>query len=298
MITAPDFSEQIHVWLSSLDFQCALNQSENETFSNLQVSKNGHLVLELKLVDIKAWDIGKAVIELNLYKIRQSELRKNGVHSVTLWEDLWTKKEDIVKSRISSLLGISQTIPARLTKVTRIDKVTSINFLKNNHLQGSVSSKYQFGLYLPKQYFRILPADFHLDITSDNLLVAVATFSRPRIFPRADKPFRSYELIRFSNLLDMTVVGGINKLLSAFCKEVNPDDIMTYVDLEWSDGKGYNKLGFEEISEKPPIIFMLDTQSNERFSLRNSNEDDHLIEIFNAGSLKFVKTIEKQSSGS
>jgi len=292
--TAPDFTEQIRSWLLSIDFQCERVQSDIETFARLQVSKDRHLILELKIVSVKNWNFENSYEELNLNKIRQTELRRNGIHSVTIWEDLWIKKENIIKSRISSLIGISHRIPARLTKAVRIDKETASNFLETNHLQGSVLSKYQFGLYLPKQYFRVLPADYRSDGSEENLLVAVATFSRPRIFPRPGEPFRSYELIRFSNLLDITVVGGMDKLLNAFKKDVNPDDIMTYVDLEWSDGKSYAKLEFEEISEKPPISFMLDTQSNDRFSLRNAMNGDHFIRIFNSGSLKFVKTFEKK----
>ena len=294
MNTAPDFTEQIRSWLLSIHFQCELIQPGIETFAILQISKDGHLILELKLIDVKNWNFERSYEELNIYKVRQAELRRSGIHSVTIWEDLWAKKGNIIKSRIGSLLGNLYRIPARLTKAVRIDKAIASNFLETNHLQGSVLSKYQFGLYLPKQYFRVLPADYQYNVSEENLLVAVATFSRPRIFPRAGEQFRSYELIRFSNLLDMTVVGGLDKLLNAFKKDVNPDDIMTYVDLEWSDGKGYTKLGFEEISEKPPISFMLDTQSNDRFSLRNAADDRDFIRIFNAGSLKFVKTFQKK----
>jgi len=293
-----DFPRQISSWLLSIGFDCEPDKSAQETFWKVQVKKSGRLLLELKLIEPESWDDETSITEVHSYKIRQSGLRKSGVHSVLLWQDHWESRREIVKSRIQSLLGISHRIPARLTKVFRIDKMTAHAFLEKNHLQGHVLSKFQFGLYLPKQYFRVLPADYQLDIEAEHLLVAVATFSRPRLFPREDKPFRSYELIRFANTLDITVVGGLNKLLSAFSKEIKPDDIMTYVDLEWSDGEGYAKLGFEEISEKPPIAFMLDTQTNERFSLRNSGDNEHLVKITNGGSLKFVKTIEKKSYGS
>ena len=100
MNTAPDFTEQIRSWLLSIHFQCELIQPGIETFARLQISKDGHLILELKLIDVKNWNFERSYEELNIYKVRQAELRRSGIHSVTIWEDLWAKKGNIIKSRI------------------------------------------------------------------------------------------------------------------------------------------------------------------------------------------------------
>ena len=288
------FSEQLYSWLSSIGFECKLNQKPAEIFPVIEVWKNGSLTLEIKLVDINSWNEGHAADELKIYAAKQVELRSNRIFSVILWEDLWKKNEEIVKSRLKSILGISIRIPARLTYSVRIDKATASEFLTKNHLQGSVLSKYRFGLYLPVKYFRVLPSDYQINDASKDMLVAVATFSYARIFNHDEKPFRSCELIRFASLLNTTVVGGMDKLLNTFIREIKPDDIMTYVDLEWSDGASYHRLGFEEISEKPPISFLLDTQTNERFPIRKDVLIDNTIEICNAGSRKFVKIVEQK----
>lgn len=290
----PSFSDQISTWLFSIGYKNIEYKFREENFTVLDIHKNDRLLLQLKLVDIDSWNKYDVTHELELYAKKQSELRLNGVNSVILWEDQWQSKADIIKSRLLSFLGISVRIPGRLTYVTRIDKAESAKFLKKNHLQGVTSSKYQFGLYLPIKYFRVLPADFQLDNSGRDLLVAVATFSYVRIFIHGEKPFRSFELIRFSSLINTTVVGGMNKLLSAFSKEMHPDDIMTYIDLEWSDGTSYRKLGFEEISRKPPVSFWLDTETNERFPFRNETSDRQMIKICNAGSLKFVKVTKPE----
>ena len=68
--------------------------------------------------------------------------------------------------------------------------------------------------------------------------MAVATFSGGRTLKFGDrKNQRSYELIRFATLKEFVVIGGFDKLLKAFCKEHQPDDIMTYADRDWSDEK-------------------------------------------------------------
>ena len=146
---------------------------------------------------------------------------------VTVWEDLWRTKQPIVKSRIAALLGISERIPARLTEVRRLDRPTTLTFLQENHLQDAVLSKFKYGLFLPKKHYRVLQ--------NDELLVAVAAFARPRHFVRGELPYHSYELVRFANLLNTTVVGGLDKLLSHFIKQHQPDDLMTYADLDRKD---------------------------------------------------------------
>ncbi|WP_025761637.1 hypothetical protein [Dyadobacter tibetensis] len=226
-----------------------------------------------------------------LFRIRQS-----GQSAVLIWEDQWLYNSWIIQSRILALMGISHRVPARLTKARRIDKAMARKFLEDHHLQGSTVSKYQFGLFLPESYFRVLPDNWK-DLTSglSELILAVATFSHVRVFNRANKPHRSFELIRFANLMEFTIVGGLGKLLKAFQRDVGCDDIMTYADLDWSDGKSYLALGFEPHAQTPPMAFDLVPESGKR-RLRLADNTDTKGEVeeegvvWNAGSLKLVKS--------
>ncbi len=218
---------------------------------------------------------------------------------VILWEDQWYSKQKIVQSRIKALLGISERIPARLSRVRRLDRPTTLHFLRENHLQDTVVSKYKYGLFLPEKHFRVLANP----PKADELLVAVATFARPRVFERAGEPHRSYELVRFANLLNTTVVGGLDKLLSHFVKEHQPDDLMTYADLEWSNGRSYQKLGFEPQGDTPPQDFWIDPATMERYyphrlpdGITSENARERgFVKIKNAGSRKFVKNFHPQT---
>ena len=253
--------------------------------------------LQIALISLDDWTSNaEKLTALLAYHKKQQDLRNEGFNSVILWEDVWRSKIDIVKSRIASLLGISKTIPARLTRAGRVDKKLAHEFLDRNHMQGNPSSKFRYGLFLPRRYFRVLPDGFPSpSLDSTDLLVAVATFSAPRIFSHDDRPHRSYELIRFANLLDITVVGGFDKLIKYFINDIKPDDIMTYADLEWSDGMSYQKLGFHYVSDKEPMEIFLDTNTLTRSSLKNGSPDDiNLVKVVNAGSRKFVKTVSKE----
>lgn len=121
-------------------------------------------------------------------------------------------------------------------------------------------------------------------------LVAVASFSSLKTYWRTQKPCRSAELIRFCNLLNCTVVGGLDKLLKTFIEETNPDDLMTYADRDWSDGRSYQRLGFELIEQTHPQTFWVDSQTFERHKHPHSTND--LVKIYNAGNLKFLKKIK------
>ncbi len=284
-----NFISEIFLWLRShLHFEIEIKSEQKLGYHTLTIQEatNNSLCLILRPIENKI----NAAIENEISDLLESH-RKEGERVVIIWEDLWHTKPAIIQSRIGALLGMSERIPGRLTKARRIDKITASSFLTQQHLQGPTTSKYQFGLYLPNKYFRILNPTLKNKIEElEELLVAVGTFSHVRVFNKTDKPFRSYELIRFANRLNTTVVGGLNKLLTAFSKEIKPDDIMTYADLDWSNGASYRKLGFEEISKLSPITFIIDSNSKQRRLSKledNNSETDPMVK--NSGSIKFVR---------
>ena len=61
---------------------------------------------------------------------------------------------------------------------------------------------------------------------------------------------------------------------------------MTYIDLDWSDGQKFLKVGFELDSIKDSVYFNLNPTSN----LRDFSEVSS--EIFNMGSIKSILKID------
>ena len=49
-------------------------------------------------------------------------------------------------------------------------------------------------------------------------------------------------------------------MLKAFILDQKPDDIMSYADLEWSEGRVYEQLGFVLEGRKDPVLFEIDEQ--------------------------------------
>ncbi len=277
-----------------MGFQCSRQTPLAGYFNVLHVHGEQRILLTLVLVDFDTWANTSAPTHWSeCIQFVESE-RAAGRNCILIWEDFWVKKREIVQSRLLALLGRAHRIPARLTVAKRIDKAAADAFLEQNHLNGAVMAKYKYGLFLPARYFRVLSSAL-IPPASNELLVAVATFSFPRIFNKDTQPLRSHELIRFASLVDTNVVGGLDKLLQAFIRDKMPGDIMTYADLEWSAGKSYEKLGFEEIIRTAPEDIYLDPINMER-SNQNAFEAPHLLNIRNMGSIKFVKTITPTST--
>lgn len=137
-------------------------------------------------------------------------------------DEEWNTKKDIVKSRISSILGVSQfKIYARKCIVREIPFPRE--FLNSNHIQGIGS-----------------PTSINLGLFYKNNLISVMTFSSARFTDKYE-----YELVRFCSVVFHSVVGGASKLFKYFVKNYSPKSVISYSDKRWSLGKLYQTLGFE-----------------------------------------------------
>jgi hypothetical protein len=192
--------------------------------------------------------------------------------SILIYEDQWCHKPEIIKSRIKALLGLTEGIHGRKTKAQRIDQATAKAFLEIHHLQGAIAGKFRYGLY------------------AKDTLVAVACFAAGRNVPKIGPNYRSYELIRYATSCDKHVVGGLDKLLNAFVKENNPSDIMTYCDLAWGQGEGFQKLGFEVVATLDSVVNYLNVNTLQRFSMQQAKGlESSLQKILTSGSLKLLR---------
>lgn len=193
------------------------------------------------------------------------------------WLDDWHHKNEIVLSIIASLLNKNKTVFARNCVVKKVEKAEAEVFLNENHLLGYLNAYYKYALYYK------------------NEMVAIATFSKGRKMNRLSPEKRGFELISFCCKKHVSVTGGLSKLLKAFITDLQPGDIMTYVDKDWSEGKAYLKLGFKLHSETPPQNFLFNTKTLTKHKVSNDFEpsnlpDKDLILVKNSGNLKLVYT--------
>ena len=88
----------------------------------------------------------------------------------------------------------------------------------------------------------------------------------------------NYELLRFCNKLNTSVIGGASKLLKYFIKTYNPQEIISYADRRWSIGKLYETLNFKfSHKSQPNYFYVFGDKKKNRFNFRKNI----LIEKYN-----------------
>ena len=286
------WKQEIHkiLEINQITFESVQNQS---VFDLIFIPQHQ---LYLHLIDLQIFQ--NISLPNNHFQDFSNKINIQNQRIIHLWEDVYLSKTDLVNSRILTMLGSFTRLHARHCFIERIDKLTADKFLKINHLQGSVNAKFKYGLFLKPQYVErffgtVVCGDTDNGIKSPQpKLIAVATFSGARTMKIGERAgTRSFELIRFATLQNYVVVGGMDKLLKAFIKEHQPDDIMSYADRDWSDGRSYEKLGFTKIENTSPQSFYLNSASQLRFSMNELTKDEDL-KIFNTGSIKYIKYIQ------
>lgn len=209
-----------------------------------------------------------------------SFIAKSEGYPLIITEDRWKRQRKMMESRLLAHLELYGQAYARNCEARRIDKAEAKAFLNVNHSYGYAACRYCYGLFLKRHTGHIAEEMKSLgDTQEDNSdrLIAVATFSNARKWIKDGQEIRSYEWTRYASLPDMRVSGGMGKLLKAFIKEVQPDDIMTYADLEWSEGKVYRTLGFKPEPSKDAVYFAVDRETWERHPIRPGKSGQDII---------------------
>lgn len=133
----------------------------------------------------------------------------------------WNHKQPIVKAMIRSRLGLNTTIHGRKCTIQKIDKCTEKYFLNTYHIQGFIPSHISFGLFLNDE------------------LVMMMSVGKSRYNSQYD-----YEILRMCAKSDITVAGGVSKLVSHLKKLLPNSCIVSYCDLSKGNGQGYIAAGF------------------------------------------------------
>jgi hypothetical protein len=266
------FFHEMHQFLSSEGWPSFTYKNDSPHAASFFYAQ---LSLEIRLYTTAYFTI---VHDAAAYQKESLDAMKHGLQIIKIHQDQWQGSQGLVQSMLASQLGRSERIHARHTHLRDLTNDQLVEFLEQHHLLMPIRARYKFGLYKNK------------------MLVAVAAFSKPRKIWRESRTYLSCELLRFCNHQGLTVVGGMGKLLRHFEKQVQPEDIMSYADLEWSQGAVYRTLGFQEVGTTAPHFFTIHPTTGMRQyadagALKTTIGRPPGI-VCNAGNLKFVKFLK------
>jgi hypothetical protein len=218
--------------------------------NNIEYIKNDRKLLNGLEVDIII-PSSKLCIEMNglywhneLYCDKKYHLNKTdlcnikGYELLHIFEDEWLFKKEIVLSIIKNRLKIiDNVIFSRKCNIKEISPKEEKEFLNNNHIQGYVPSKIKLGLFY------------------ENELVSLMTFGGLRKSLGSKSEDNTWEMLRFCNKINTSVVGSASKLFKYFLIKYNPKKIVSYSDNRLFTGKLYEKLCFNFITNTQPNYY-------------------------------------------
>ena len=211
---------------------------------------------------------------------------EQGYDLITIFEDEWENKKDIVKERLKHKLGISKSkIGARKCEVKEIGTKEAKKFCNLYHIQGYGNSSIKLGL-------------FH-----ESELISVMTFSKPNVSKgKGITTINEWELNRFCS--KYSIIGGFSKLLEYFKSNYSWNYIYSYVDRRWNTGNAYYLNGFQFNKFTRPNYWYCKTINNEivryhRFNFRKDRLEGKGTEkeimmkkgwnvIWDCGNIKFI----------
>lgn len=191
----------------------------------------------------------------------KDELEKKSINLIAIYPEEWIFKTDIVKSRIQNILQTNELkIGSRQCKIIIPDNKSVFKFLEENHIQGKINASVKIAL------------------TYKGEIVSLMTFGKLRKNLGQKSKEDSYELLRFCNKKNCTVMGSANKLMKHFEKMYNPKYVLSYADRCWTsiDRNIYQKLGFNLVSKTPASYsYLVADKKYDRYRYRK----DKLIEF-------------------
>lgn len=163
--------------------------------------------------------------------------RENGIRLITVFEDEWISRREIVTSVLLGKAGVFQRrIGARKCKLVEVERQKAIDFVNRWHLQGAkgIAVTRAIGLEHNGELLATMLLGPHHRSGTDALVLSRLCFAG-----------------------GVQIVGGATKLLAA----VKERPILSWSDNRWSDGGVYRTLGFELDGELPTDYSYVDLKS-------------------------------------
>ena len=204
---------------------------------------------------------------------------KNGVKLISIFEDEYNLYNEIVKNKLSHILGFEENKPkvyGRKCDIKNVLKSEADLFLEKYHIQGTTKSTIQLGAYY------------------NAMLIGVMCFTV--------QPNNKWELVRFATDYHYKCCGVGGKLFKHFTSNYDYSEIKSFADRRWTineEDNLYTKLGFENVGNtKPSFTYycpkLYGCERKHKFTLRknkilNSNPefDSSMTEVEIAQSLGY-----------
>lgn len=208
------------------------------------------------------WHSDAAKIDSDYHINKKATYDNAGYNSLFFREDEIRERFDIVKSMVLNQLQKNNKIFARKCVIDIIDDKTSDMFFESNHLMG----KGRGTTYV---------------LTFKDQIVSALRLKRNKN--------NDYEISRFCNIKNHSIIGSFSRLLSAALRDKKPDSIMTFIDRRYGKGTYLSGLGFEYVHCYPSFKWTDGFVSFHRLKFPGNSGYNHgLFKIWDCGQAKWL----------
>lgn len=165
---------------------------------------------------------------------KNAKIKKHGIDLYEILENEWYEKSEIWKSMILNRLNKSKKIFGRKCMIKTLTQDEEKMFFNKTHLQS------------------YCPSTLCIGLVYDNEIQCAMSFKKPRF----NKKY-NWEILRFSNNLNHTVIGGASKLFTHFIKMYPNESIISYANCRYSSGNLYSQIGMAYEGQTPPNYFYI-----------------------------------------
>lgn len=205
----------------------------------------------------------------NYHIARKQEYVDLGYFPLFFREDEIRTKLNIVESIIRNKAKVLPRIFARKTTVKELTSKEASKFLNENHLMGRGAGSAFALMY-------------------DNSIVAVMQVKWKSLASR------TLEISRFSTALNVNVVGAFSKLLSAAYKDLEPSQVLTFIDNRYGSGAYLQTLGFSQGKTHPSFKWTKGFETLHRLKFKgNSGYEAGYSKIWDCGQTPWIKVYGK-----
>lgn len=194
-----------------------------------------------------------------------------GVSLITIWEDDWLEKQDIVISIIKSKFGIYEHIvKAKQCEINKVENITTRNFMNDNHLKGYAPYKWCYGLFY-----------------NDELVMMLCIGEIPH-------KINECNIVRVCAKIGWNVKGGVSKMLNYFLDEHPKIKVITgYADKAISQGNMYKALGFKYVGDELDWAWLHNGKRINRYNkIKKHAKELNLYKCYGCGMMKYMYNIE------
>jgi len=158
---------------------------------------------------------------------------EKGIKLITIFEDEWINKKDIIKSILRDELYIKDNFESIENNVIikEVSNEDCKEFLNKNHICGYSKSETNIGLYIKEELHTIL------------------SFNRIHAY--------EYNVVRLCNKIFMDEEYNLLKLFKYFMRHYKPHTVITYTDRRWPINNILTQIGFKQKEILPPKYFYL-----------------------------------------